>query len=71
MIKSSKDQDKNNHKFNMIASCVTKMIAGESLDNNVSSQISDSIKWNMVNNRMKIEYSDTRELYMLWKARTD
>lgn len=55
----------------MIASCVTKMIAGESLDNNVSSQISDSIKWNMVNNRMKIEYSDTRELYMLWKARTD
>lgn len=47
------------------------MIAGESLDNNVSSQISDSIKWNMVNNRMKIEYSDTRELYMRWKARTD
>lgn len=47
------------------------MIAGESLDSNVSSQISDSIKWNMVNNRMKIEYSDTRELYMRWKARTD
>lgn len=50
---------------------VTKMIVGESLDNNISSQIPHSIKWNMVNNKIKIEYSDTHELYVRRKARTD